>query len=101
MNKQLKQHLEAVVTAIINEDAAAAKDAFHSYLSIKTQHILVGEAECDDEECPMNDDESDEKKDEDDKSDDKKEDKGEKADKADKKDKKDDKKDDDKEDDKE
>ena len=87
MNKQMKQHLEAVVEAIIFDDAAAAKDAFHSYLSLKTRSILVGEA-CEDEECE--DDKSDNKEDEKtDKRDDKKSDK-----KDDKKsDKKDDKKD--------
>lgn len=95
MNKQMKQHLEAVVEAIIFDDAAAAKDAFHNYLSLKTQSILVGEA-CEDEECE--DDKSDDK--EEDKSDDKedkKEDKksDKKEDKSDdkKSDKKDDKKD--------
>lgn len=70
MNKQMKQHLEAVVEAIIFDDAAAAKDAFHNYLSLKTQSILVGEA-CEDEECE--DDKKSDKKD--DKSDDKKSDK--------------------------
>ena len=54
MNKQMKQHLEAVVEAIIFDDAAAAKDAFHNYLSLKTQSILVGEA-CEDEECECHD----------------------------------------------
>ena len=72
MNKQMKTHLEAVVEAIIFDDGAAAKDAFHNYLSLKTQAILVGEST--DEEG----DEKDEKKDEpksDDESDDKKEEK--------------------------
>ena len=79
MNKQMKQHLEAVVESIIFDDAAAAKDAFHQYLSMKTQSILVGESkdeaddECDDE-CT------------DDKSEDKSEDKKSKKDKKDKKD---------------
>lgn len=82
MNKQMKQHLEAVVEAIIFDDAAAAKDAFHNYLSLKTQSILVGEA-CEDEECE--DDKSDDKEDKSDDKEDKKEDK--------KSDKKDDKKD--------
>lgn len=77
MNKQMKQHLEAVVEAIIFDDAAAAKDAFHNYLSLKTQSILVGEA-CEDEECEddKEDDKEDKKSDKkDDKSDDKKSDK--------------------------
>ena len=77
MNKQMKQHLEAVVEAIIFDDGAAAKDAFHNYLSLKTQSILVGEA-CEDEECEddKEDDKEDEKSDKkDDKSDDKKSDK--------------------------
>lgn len=75
MTKQMKKHLEAVVEAIIFDDAAAAKDAFHNYLSLKTQSILVGEAA----ECADGEDESemkDEKKsDEEDKSEDKKDDK--------------------------
>lgn len=94
MNKQMKQHLEAVVEAIIFDDAAAAKDAFHNYLSLKTQSILVGEA-CEDEECE--DDKSDDKDDKSDDKEDKKEDKksDKKDDKSDdkKSDKKDDKKD--------
>lgn len=94
MNKQMKQHLEAVVEAIIFDDAAAAKDAFHNYLSLKTQSILVGEA-CEDEECE--DDKSDDKEDKSDDKEDKKEDKksDKKDDKSDdkKSDKKDDKKD--------
>ena len=91
MNKQMKQHLEAVVEAIIFDDAAAAKDAFHNYLSLKTQSILVGEA-CEDEECE--DDKSDDKEDKkEDKKSDKKDDKSDDK-KSDKKsDKKDDKKD--------
>lgn len=94
MNKQMKQHLEAVVEAIIFDDAAAAKDAFHNYLSLKTQSILVGEA-CEDEECEddKSDDKDDKSDDKEDKKDDKKSDK--KDDKSDdkKSDKKDDKKD--------
>ena len=90
MNKQMKQHLEAVVEAIIFDDGAAAKDAFHNYLSLKTQSILVGEA-WEDEECE--DDKSDDMEDESDDKEDKKSDK--KDDKSDdkKSDKKDDKKD--------
>ena len=49
MNKQMKQHLTTVVTSIVNEDTAAAKQAFHEYLSLKTQQIL-GEESKDDEE---------------------------------------------------
>ena len=82
MNKQMKQHLEAVVEAIIFDDAAAAKDAFHNYLSLKTQSILVGEA-CEDEEC------EDDKEDKEDKKSDKKDDKSDDK----KSNKKDDKKD--------
>ena len=76
MNKQMKQHLEAVVEAIIFDDAAAAKDAFHNYLSLKTQSILVGEA-CEDDKSDDKEDKKEDKKSDkkDDKSDDKKSDK--------------------------
>lgn len=50
MNKQMKLQLEAVVNAIVNEDTAGAKEAFHEYLRAKTQTILLGEAECDEED---------------------------------------------------
>ena len=92
MNKQMKKHLEAVVEAIIFDDAAAAKDAFHNYLSMKTQSILVGEsAECDDseDESEMKDekksDEEDSKKKDDKSTNEKKDDKksDEKKDKKD------------------
>lgn len=45
MNKILKQHLTSVVTATVNEDAVAAKEAFREYISLKTQSILLGEEE--------------------------------------------------------
>jgi hypothetical protein len=66
MNKQMKQHLEAVVDAIVESDSAAAKEAFHQYLRLKTQSILLGESveseeTCDEEDC------TDDEKDEDDK----------------------------------
>lgn len=92
MTKQMKKHLEAVVEAIIFDDAAAAKDAFHNYLSLKTQSILVGESaegdESEDESEKKDEkksDEEDSEKKDDKKSDDKKD--GEKSDE-----KKDDKK---------
>jgi hypothetical protein len=66
MNKQMKQHLEAVVGALVEQDSAAAKAAFHDYLRLKSQSILLGEA--DDEE---KDEKDDKKEDKDDKSDDK------------------------------
>jgi len=96
MNKEMKKHLEAVVVAMANEQADEAKTEFSKYLRLKTQAILVGEAEedCDDED--MKDDKKDDKKEDKkpaflkDKKDDKDEDK-----KEDKKDKKDDKKDED------
>lgn len=57
MNKQMKQHLETVVNSIVNEDTDAAKAAFHDYLRMKTQSILMGEAEeCDDEDDDKTDD---------------------------------------------
>ena len=66
MNKQMKKHLEAVVESIIFDDANAAKDAFHNYLSLKTQAILVGES-ADEEE--VEDDAEDKKDKSEDKSD--------------------------------
>lgn len=82
MNKQMKLQLESVIDAIVEGDTDAAKAAFHEYLRVKTQHILIGES--DDEEC----DDDMEKEDE-------KEEKEEKEDKKeDKKDKKKDEKDD-------
>lgn len=76
MNKQMKQSLEAVVTALVEQDSAAATAAFHEYLRMKSQAILVGEsAEDEDEEDEdkkaskkdedADDEEDDEKKDED------------------------------------
>lgn len=50
MTKQMKQYLETVVTSIVNEDTAAAKEAFHEYLRLKTQAILGEKEDCD-EEC--------------------------------------------------
>ena len=88
MNKQMKQHLETVVNSIVNEDTEAATAAFHEYLRMKTQTILLGES--DDEECDDEDKEKDEEKDED-KDEDEKKDK-----KANPFAKKDDKKDEDK-----
>lgn len=85
MNKQMKQHLETVVNSIVNEDTDAAKAAFHDYLRMKTQAILMGEAE----EC----DEEEDKKDD-------KEDKDESDDKDEKKSKKDEEESDDEEDEK-
>lgn len=87
MNKQMKQHLETVVNSIVNEDTDAASSAFHEYLRMKTQSILLGEA--DDEECD----------DEEDKSEDKDEDKEDKKDE--KKSKKSEDKDEDKDEDEE
>lgn len=85
MNKQMKQHLEAVVEAIIFSDGAAAKDAFHNYLSLKTQSILLGEeAESDeDKEDKKDEDKSDDKEDK--KDEDKKDDEDKSDDKKDKK----------------
>lgn len=96
MNKQMKQHLEAVVEAIIFSDGAAAKDAFHNYLSLKTQSILLGEeAESDEDKEDKKDDEDksddkEDKKDEDKKDEDKSDDKKDKKNPFAKKDKKDD-----------
>lgn len=90
MNKQMKQHLETVVNSIVNEDAEAATAAFHEYLRMKTQTILLGEG--DDEEC-----DEDEKDDKDDKKSDDKDDK--KSKKANPFAKKDDDKDEDKDED--
>jgi hypothetical protein len=44
MNKQMKQHLEAVIEALVEQDSAAAKAAFHDYLRLKSQSILLGES---------------------------------------------------------
>jgi ABC-type phosphate transport system substrate-binding protein len=66
MNKQMKQHLTTVVTAIVNEDTAGAKEAFREYVSLKTQAILLGEESKDDEEVDkdLDKDEKDVKDDE-------------------------------------
>lgn len=92
MNKQMKQHLEAVVEAIIFDDAAAAKDAFHNYLSLKTKSIMVGESAEDESE---DEDKKDKKKSDESEDEDKKEDKksDDKKDKKKSDDKKEDKKD--------
>lgn len=50
MNKIMKRHLTSVVTAIVNEDSVAAKEAFREYVSLKTQAILLGEESKSDEE---------------------------------------------------
>ena len=64
MNKKMKQHLEAVVEAVIFSNTEAATAAFHDYISLKTQSILLGEAEeCEDEECDDKDDKKEDKKD--------------------------------------
>lgn len=66
MNKTMKQHLTTVVTAIVNEDSAAAKEAFREYVSLKTQAILLGEEDKNDEEVDkdIKDLEKDEEKEE-------------------------------------
>lgn len=94
MNKQMKQHLDAVIDALVESDTAAAKDAFHDYLRLKTQAILIGESvESEEEDKDDKDDkkkpdaDGDGKPDWADKKDDKKSDK-----KEDKDDKKSDKK---------
>jgi hypothetical protein len=96
MTPEMKKHLEAVVVAIANEQSADAKAEFSKYLRLKTQSILLGEKEHDDEEdkkevcpdCKCDPCECDDKKK--DKKDDKKDEK-----KDAKEDKKDEKKDDD------
>ena len=50
MTKEMKQYLETVVTSIVNEDAAAAKEAFHEYLRLKTQEVLGEKADKDEDE---------------------------------------------------
>lgn len=66
----MKQNLEAVVNAIVNEDVETAKAAFHDYLRAKTQSIFLGEAGEYEEES--DDDDDDESDDDDDDSEDKK-----------------------------
>lgn len=79
MNKQMKQHLEAVVAALVEQDSAGAKAAFHDYLRLKSQSVLLGEAadDKDDEKCEKCDCDPCEC---DDKKEDKKAEKAEKAD---------------------
>ncbi len=60
MNKQMKQHLEAVVGALVEKDTTAAKAAFHDYLRLKSQQVLMGESVESEE-----DDKKDDKKDHD------------------------------------
>jgi Skp family chaperone for outer membrane proteins len=67
MNAKMKQHLTAVVTAIVNEDSATAKEAFHKYASLKTKAILLGEESKDDEEVDADIDEDEKDVDEDEK----------------------------------
>lgn len=78
MNKQLKQHLENVVTAIIEQDTTAGQAAFHEYLRLKSKQILMGESvEEEDEDDDKHDDtegDEDEDKKDDKKKDDKKKD---------------------------
>lgn len=73
MNKQMKQNLETVLDAIVENNTAAAKAAFHEYLRAKTHSILLGEAEEKCEECGMMKCECDEEDEKDDKKKDKKE----------------------------
>lgn len=49
MTKEMKQYLETVVTSIVNEDTAGAKEAFHEYLRLKTQVVLGEKEESEDE----------------------------------------------------
>lgn len=71
MNKQMKQHLEAVIDAIVEGNTVGAKESFHDYLRAKTQVILLGEADdedkSDDKEDKKEDKKSDDKEDKDDK----------------------------------
>lgn len=73
MNEQMKKQLETVINATVNEDTQAAKDAFHAYITAKTQQLLLGEAaECDKDDMDEDEDEDEgsgkpEKSDKDDK----------------------------------
>ena len=59
MNQEMKKQLETVINATVSEDTQAAKDAFHAYITAKTQQILLGEADdCDKDD--MDEDDSDE-----------------------------------------
>ena len=61
MNQEMKKQLETVINATVNEDTQAAKDAFHAYITAKTQQILLGES--DDSDKDDVDDDSDDDKD--------------------------------------
>lgn len=62
MNKQMKQHLEAVIDAIVEGNTVGAKESFHDYLRAKTQVILLGEADDEDKKEDDKDDKKDDKK---------------------------------------
>lgn len=49
MNKQMKQHLEAVIDATVENNTETLKAAFSEYVRAKSQAILLGE-EADDED---------------------------------------------------
>jgi len=100
------KHIRTMVESLIKGDSDAAGTALHSYLRSKTNKLILGEAdkedECDDcgkSPCACDDESKDDKKD---KKSDKKDKKSDKKDKkSDKEDKdKDDKKDDESDDDK-
>ena len=60
MNKQRKQLLGAVVGAMVEQDTAAAKAAFHDYLRLKSQAVLLGESDDkDDEDADKDEDDKD------------------------------------------
>lgn len=75
MNKQMKQHLESVIEALVEQDTTAAKTAFHEYLRLKSQSILMGESVESEEDDDSNDEKDDEEDESDEKKDDKKDDK--------------------------
>lgn len=75
MNKQMKQHLEAVISALVEQDTTAAKAAFHDYLRLKSQALLLGESVESEEENEKDEDKKDDDKKDDDKKDDKSSDK--------------------------
>lgn len=62
----MRKNLEAVINAIVTEDTTAASSAFHDYLRLKTQSILMTENDDEDEDEDKDSDE-DEDEDEDDK----------------------------------
>lgn len=77
MNKQMKQLLETVVSALVEGDSPTAKEAFHEYLRLKSQDLLIGESvesEEDSDDKKKKSDESDDDKDGDDDKKDKKDD---------------------------